>query len=69
MVQDNQVVPKVGGVSADHRNLYHHGRDRSKIGQLEMVPYPTSRGNNAMNERSAQVAEAHRLAATWEPPT
>ena len=37
MIQDHQVVPKVAGVSAEHHNLSHHGRDKNKITQLKKI--------------------------------
>ena len=30
-------VPKVDGVSVDHHNLSHHGKDPEKIRQLELI--------------------------------
>ncbi|MCZ6617182.1 MAG: DUF1552 domain-containing protein, partial [Gammaproteobacteria bacterium] len=37
MIQDHQVVPKVSGVSGQHHNLSHHGRDQTKIEQLRKI--------------------------------
>jgi hypothetical protein len=37
MIQDHQVVPKVDGVSLEHHNLSHHGRDTVKIRQLKKI--------------------------------
>lgn len=37
MIQDHQVVPKVEGVSLEHHNLSHHGRDELKIAQLKKI--------------------------------
>lgn len=36
-VQDHAVVPKIEGVTGDHHNLSHHGKDPSKIDQLEKI--------------------------------
>ena len=37
MIQDHQVVPKIEGVSLEHHNLSHHGRDETKIKQLKTI--------------------------------
>jgi hypothetical protein len=37
MIQDHQVVPKLDGVSLEHHNLSHHGRDEVKIQQLKKI--------------------------------
>jgi hypothetical protein len=37
MIQDHQVVPKLDGVSLEHHNLSHHGRDEAKIQQLKKI--------------------------------
>ena len=37
MIQDHQVVPKIEGVSLEHHNLSHHGRDETKIAQLKKI--------------------------------
>ncbi|MCH7988915.1 MAG: DUF1552 domain-containing protein [Planctomycetes bacterium] len=37
MIQDHQVVPKIDGVSLEHHNLSHHGRDEAKIKQLKQI--------------------------------
>ena len=37
MIQDHQVVPILDGVSLEHHNLSHHGRDGAKIKQLKRI--------------------------------
>ena len=37
MIQDHYSVPQVDGVSLEHHNLSHHGRDKSKIEQLKKI--------------------------------
>jgi hypothetical protein len=37
VIQDHQVVPQVNGVSSEHHNLSHHGRDPVKIAQLKKI--------------------------------
>ncbi|MFP6634036.1 MAG: DUF1552 domain-containing protein [Planctomycetota bacterium] len=37
MVQDHYSVPQVDGVSLEHHNLSHHGRDKAKIVQLKKI--------------------------------
>ncbi len=37
LVQGRNDVPRVPGVSADHHNLSHHGRDPEKIRQLRLI--------------------------------
>ena len=37
MIQDHYSVPQVDGVSLEHHNLSHHGRDKSKIKQLKKI--------------------------------
>lgn len=37
IIQDHQVVPNVDGVTLEHHNLSHHGRDESKITQLKKI--------------------------------
>jgi len=37
MIQDHQVVPQIDGVTLEHHNLSHHGRDDSKIQQLKTI--------------------------------
>ncbi|MGB7346851.1 MAG: DUF1552 domain-containing protein [Pirellulaceae bacterium] len=37
MIQDHGVAPKIDGVSAEHHNLSHHGRDPEKIKQLKII--------------------------------
>ncbi len=37
LIQGNNSVPPVGGVSIDHHNLSHHGQDPEKIKQLELI--------------------------------
>lgn len=37
MIQDHMVVPKIDGISAEHHNLSHHGRDPNKIAQLKII--------------------------------
>jgi hypothetical protein len=36
-IQDHHVVPQVSGVSLEHHNLSHHGRDQKKIVQLKKI--------------------------------
>ena len=36
-IQDHQVVPQVDGVSSEHHNLSHHGKDPAKIEQLKRI--------------------------------
>lgn len=37
VIQDHFVVPKINGVTAEHHNLSHHGRDPEKIKQLKVI--------------------------------
>lgn len=37
VIQDHLVVPKISGVTAEHHNLSHHGRDPEKIKQLKII--------------------------------
>ena len=37
VIQDHLVVPTINGVSAEHHNLSHHGRDPEKIKQLKII--------------------------------
>ena len=37
MIQDHMVVPNIGGISAEHHNLSHHGQDPNKISQLKII--------------------------------
>ncbi len=37
MIQDHYVVPKIEGVTGNHHNLSHHGRDKTKIEQLRKI--------------------------------
>ena len=37
MIQDHYSVPQVEGVSLEHHNLSHHGRDKAKIEQLKKI--------------------------------
>ena len=37
MIQDHYSVPQVEGVSLEHHNLSHHGRDKTKIVQLKKI--------------------------------
>jgi hypothetical protein len=37
VIQDHLVVPKISGVTAEHHNLSHHGRDPDKIKQLKII--------------------------------
>ena len=37
MIQDHYAVPKVEGVTGNHHNLSHHGRDPQKIAQLRRI--------------------------------
>ena len=37
MIQDHYSVPQVDGVSLEHHNLSHHGRDKAKIEQLKKI--------------------------------
>jgi hypothetical protein len=36
-IQDHQSIPVVNGVSEEHHNLSHHGKEEDKIEQLKMV--------------------------------
>ncbi|MDA9778658.1 DUF1552 domain-containing protein [Rubripirellula sp.] len=37
VIKDHLVVPKINGVTAEHHNLSHHGRDPDKIKQLKII--------------------------------
>lgn len=37
VIQDHLAVPQVDGVSSEHHNLSHHGKDPAKIGQLKKI--------------------------------
>jgi hypothetical protein len=37
VIQDHHVVPQVDGVSSEHHNLSHHGKDPARIAQLKKI--------------------------------
>ncbi len=37
VIQDHHVVPQVPGVTSEHHNLSHHGKDPTKIAQLKKI--------------------------------
>ena len=37
VIQNNHGVPQIAGVSAEHHNLSHHGKDPAKIEQLQKI--------------------------------
>ncbi|MFM1561298.1 MAG: DUF1552 domain-containing protein, partial [Roseibacillus sp.] len=37
VIQDHLVVPQVDGVTSEHHNLSHHGKDPAKIAQLKKI--------------------------------
>jgi len=37
VIHDHLVVPKINGVTAEHHNLSHHGRDPEKIKQRKII--------------------------------
>jgi len=39
VIQDHHVIPQVAGVSSEHHNLSHHGKDPAKIEQLQKIEH------------------------------
>lgn len=58
VIQDHLVVPKIHGVTAEHHNLSHHGRDPDKIQQLKKIETSILGGFSDFLSRMATVSEA-----------
>ena len=58
VIQDHLVVPKINGVTAEHHNLSHHGRDPDKIEQLKIIETAILGSFAEFLSRMAQVSEA-----------
>jgi hypothetical protein len=57
VIQDHLVVPKIKGVSAEHHNLSHHGRDPDKIKQLKIIEKAILGSFSELLSRMANVSE------------
>lgn len=58
VIQDHLVVPKINGVTAEHHNLSHHGRDPDKIKQLKIIETAILAGFAEFLSRMAKASEA-----------
>ena len=58
MIQDHMVVPKIGGISAEHHNLSHHGQDPNKISQLKIIETELLKCFNELLGQLAKPTEA-----------
>lgn len=58
MIQDHHVVPTIQGVTAEHHNLSHHGRDPQKIEQLKIIETEILKCFADFLSRLAQPTEA-----------
>ncbi len=58
MIQDHMVVPKIGGISAEHHNLSHHGQDPDKISQLKIIETELLKCFNELLGQLAKPTEA-----------
>ena len=58
MIQDHMVVPKIGGISAEHHNLSHHGQDPNKISQLKIIETELLKCFNELLRQLAKPTEA-----------
>lgn len=62
VIQDHLVVPRINGVTAEHHNLSHHGRDPEKIRQLRIIESEILRCFDELLTGMKQPLEAdHRL--------
>ena len=60
VIQDHQVVPQVNGVSSEHHNLSHHGKDPAKIIQLKKIETEIVKQFGALLSRMKAKKEAGR---------
>ena len=58
MIQDHLVVPRIQGVTAEHHNLSHHGKDPQKIEQLKIIETEIVKCFADFLSRLAQPSEA-----------
>jgi hypothetical protein len=58
VIQDHLVVPRIQGVTAEHHNLSHHGRDPQKIEQLKIIETEILKCFAEFLSRMAQPYEA-----------
>ena len=58
VIQDHLVVPKIIGVTAEHHNLSHHGRDPDKIKQLKIIETAILGSFAEFLSRMAKASEA-----------
>ena len=58
VIQDHLVVPKINGVSTEHHNLSHHGKDPEKIKQLKIIETEILKSFADFLSRLSQPAEA-----------
>ena len=58
VIQDHLVVPKINGVTAEHHNLSHHGRDPDKIKQLKIIETAILNSFANFLSRMTEVSEA-----------
>ena len=66
VIQNNHGIPLVDGVSTEHHNLSHHGRDPQKIDQLKKIERAivTSFGNFLERMKSQREADGSLLDST-----
>ena len=58
VIQGDHAVPKIQGVTAEHHNLSHHGRDPQKIEQLKTIETEILKRFDEFLSRMAQPREA-----------
>jgi hypothetical protein len=58
MIQDHLAVPTIAGVTGDHHNLSHHGRDESKIAQLKKVEVEIVRSFESLLTQLSERSDA-----------
>jgi hypothetical protein len=58
MIQDHLAVPTIPGVTGDHHNLSHHGRDESKIAQLKKVEIEIVRSFESLLTQLSERSDA-----------
>ena len=58
MIQDHLAVPTIPGVSGDHHNLSHHGRDEAKIAQLKKVETEIVRSFDSLLTQLSERSDA-----------
>ena len=58
-IQDHGVIPKVAGVTGEHHNLSHHGRDEAKIAQLKKLEAEIVRSFGGLLTELGERGDAH----------